>query len=569
MTSTATVPDAREGLYTHLRLALSLLEDESAHEPMREVAWAWAAKVIEFLHDERSLSDALAVVQRAIRRGDEERARHVLSAIARWLPEDGVAVARLGDQACARGLLRVLDVAARELRHRELPVPASWSQAQVDDSRRDWSVSSEEHAPRAQRASSASDVLALSPRQAERALLSRIVVDPDAFETLRDLIEPEHLETAGHRLVLKACDALRSEGRSIDIVQVARWLREHDLLDEAGGLAFLTQLLNDAVFGGESSEDALVSRLVVPERLMAYPLKTVLHETFDRIARANVRTGRITGIPTGFDDYDRLTGGLHDGEVTVIAGPRGIGTTSLALNVAIHVASRADMEVSASDDRRLERYGVLVFSLGTPRRHIVNRMLCSEAGVEFGKVRNGMLTKRDWEKLTQAAGRLAGLHVWVKDEADLGERNIRDAGARLKAEYERIAATGERTHRIGLIVIDGLQRVRGGRRVRRRLRDIARELMVPIIATMDVHVEETDASNRLESSDTELTEDEADTLCLLHREGYHKFDADPEVAEVFIAWQSSGPSDTVHLRCDSTCMRFQGLPGSDGDAWSG
>jgi replicative DNA helicase len=225
-----------------------------------------------------------------------------------------------------------------------------------------------------------------------------------------------------------------------------------------------------------------------------WPLKTALHEVFDRIAKANARGARITGIPTGFDRYDRITSGLHDGELTIVAARPGMGKTSLVLNMAANVASPQEL-VSAHDpnERWLEPgCGVVVFSLEMPREQIVHRMLCSEAHVEVGKVRTGMLTKTDWEKLTQAAGRMAGLNIWVDDSPALGILDLRSKVRRLQAEFDQKDEKGERKRRIGLVVVDYLQLMRGREgaasreqeisEISRGLKQLAKELSLPVIA---------------------------------------------------------------------------------------
>ena len=293
----------------------------------------------------------------------------------------------------------------------------------------------------------------------------------------------------------------------------------------------------------------------------------MLHETFDCMGKAHGYAARVTGTPTGFDTYDWLTGGLHDGELTLLCGRRGMGTTSLVLGVALNVASPKDFVAcgDSAEQRSEPGLGVLVFSLGMPRREVVNRMLCAEARVDISRVRTGMLSKADWEKLTQAAGRLSGLNIWVNDEPVLSPVDIRSAAARLKAEIERFdPATGERTYRLGLIVIDGWHRVRGRYR---SLRALARELMVPIIATTTIHPvsEDRDGHRRPQLSDLPLSDDDADNICFLHRDSYCDLEADPEAAELIVASQRNGPTDTVRLRWEWQSGRFDNLPVGEPD----
>ena len=128
-------PPTREALYQQLRLALARFEDRFTEEPMRAIAWAAAAKALEYLDDERSIADALAVAHRAIDRGDEERVLLVLSAVACRLPPDGSPFLRLGDRACSVGLLDVVCAVGREQRRADIPVPAGWTKALLDSRR--------------------------------------------------------------------------------------------------------------------------------------------------------------------------------------------------------------------------------------------------------------------------------------------------------------------------------------------------------------------------------------------------------------------------------------------------
>jgi replicative DNA helicase len=459
-------PATREALYQHLRHALAQFEDSSSAEPVRAMAWAAASNALEYLNDERSLTDALAVAHRAIDLGDEEPVLMVLSAIADRLPPDGSSLLLLGDRANSAGLLEVVHAVGRALRRGDVPVPNEWPEAPLDDDRRGSSVGE----------------LLDKPADIPRAPV--------------DAAEP------------------------LDLRQVQ-------------------------------------------------PISNVLRETFSDIARANATGRRITGIPTGFDGYDRLTGGLHDGELTIVAAPPGIGKTTLVLNMAANVASPQQLE-SARDpgERWVEPgHGVLIFSLGTSRRRIVGRMLCAEARVDFSLVRTGMLTPEDWQKLTEAAGRMAALNIWVQDEPEPSPLDIRNAAARLQADFDRFdPATGDRLQRLGLIVIDSWRRVR--RRTRRKLRYLARELMVPIIATTTVHAAsgDRDVCRRPQIWDLPIDDDDADNLCFVHRDSYYDPEASPDVMELIVHSQRNEAADTVRLHWEPQYLRLQNPSETEHDA---
>jgi replicative DNA helicase len=338
----------------------------------------------------------------------------------------------------------------------------------------------------------------------------------------------------------------------------------------------------------DSAEQAVYDIARTKESSTVHPLKTVLHEAFDRIAKANARGARITGTPTGFDRYDRITSGLHAGELSIVAARPGMGKTSLVLNMATNVASAQEL-VSAHDpnERWLEPgCGVVFFSLEMPREQIVHRMLCSEAKVEVGKVRTGMLTKQDWEKLTQAAGRLATLPLWVDDSPALGMLELRSKVRRLQAEFDRTDDKGEKKQRIGLVAIDYLQLMRGREgaasreqeisEISRGLKQLAKELSLPVIALSQLNrAVETrgEKSKRPQLSDLRESgaiEQDADNICFIYRDDYYnKETADRNVAELIIAKQRNGPVDTVRVRWDAQYTRFDNLADGEYEDYGG
>ncbi len=460
---------------------------------------------------------------------------------------------------------------------------------------------------------------------AEAAVLSAVMNDKLAFDKVAELLRPEHFYSEAHRRIFEACVDLSSRGTTPDIVSAGSWLRDRDRLAQVGGMAYMTTVINaapalanvvaygrtihekyrirqlilacqrvsaqgyagygDAQSFIDSAEQAVYDIARTRESSTVHPLKTVLHETFDRIAKANARGARITGTPTGFDRYDRITSGLHAGELTIVAARPGMGKTSLVLNMATNVASAQEL-VSAHDpnDRWIEPgHGVVVFSLEMPREQIVQRMLCSEAKVDVSKVRTGMLTKSDWERLTQAAGRLAGLNLWIDDTPAIGLLDLRSKVRRLQAEFDRKdgppgegRGAGETKQRIGLVVVDYLQLMRGRENaasreqeiseISRGLKQLAKELSVPVIALSQLNraVEtRSEKGKRPQLSDLRESgaiEQDADNICFIYRDDYYnKESAERNVAELIVAKQRNGPTDTVRVRWDGQYTRFDNL----------
>jgi replicative DNA helicase len=256
--------------------------------------------------------------------------------------------------------------------------------------------------------------------------------------------------------------------------------------------------------------------------------------------------------------------------------------------MAANVASAQEL-VSAKDpnDRWMEPgHGVVVFSLEMPREQIVHRLLCSEARVEVGKVRTGMLTSADWQKLTQAAGRLAALNLWVDDTPALGLLDLRSKVRRLQAEFNRAGEKAGQKQRIGLVVIDYLQLMKGREgaasreqeisEISRGLKQLAKELSLPVIALSQLNrAVETrgEKSKRPQLSDLRESgaiEQDADNICFIYRDDYYnKETADRNVAELILAKQRNGPTDTVKVRFDAQFTRFDNLADGEYEEYEG
>jgi replicative DNA helicase len=458
---------------------------------------------------------------------------------------------------------------------------------------------------------------------AEAAVLSSIMLDPLAFDKCSEILRPEHFYSEAHRRVFEAATELSSSGKPVDVVQVATWLRDRDRLAQVGGMAYLTEILNAApavanvgAYAGTIHEKWRVRRLILAcqrvtaqgyagygeaqqfidsaeqavyeiartrESTTVHPLRDVMQETFRRMTRATERGARMTGIPTGFERYDRMTSGLHDGELTIVAARPGMGKTALVLNMAVNVASPQQLEDARDPNERWEEpgYGVVVFTLEMPREQIVNRMLCSEARVDVSRVRTGALGPSDWSKLTQAASHLANLNMWVDDTPALSILELRSKVRRLQAEFDRVdRVTNEKKQRIGLVVVDYLQLMKGRdhapsreqeiSEISRGLKQLAKELSLPVIAlsqlnrAVETRAEKNKRPQLSDLRESGAIEQDADNICFIYREDYYNREAaDRNLAELIIAKQRNGPTDAVKVRFDAQYTRFDNL--ADGE----
>ena len=454
--------------------------------------------------------------------------------------------------------------------------------------------------------------------EAEAAVLSAVMLDPSALDKIVDL-KPEHFYSEAHRRVFEACLELRSSGTPVDVLQVGSWLKDRQRLAQVGGTQYLAQILdaapvvaNVAAYGriihekyrirqlilacqrvtatgygdyGEpqafidGAEQAIYNIARTSTRTTTERLLDVMKKSFQRLNDAVARGDRITGVPTGFDRYDRMTAGLHEGDLTIVAARPGMGKTSFVLNLAANVASPKGREVAGDPSQRWEDagVGVVVFSLEMPREQLANRMVCSEARVDVSKMRTGYLSPQDWSKLTQGASFLGSLPIWIDDSPGLSLIELRAKVRRLQSEFDLRDESGRKTRKLGLVVIDYLQLMKGRdgaasreqeiSEISRGLKGLAKELEVPVIALSQLNraVEtRSEKSKRPQISDLRESgaiEQDADNIVFIYRDDYYNREesTEPNIAELIIAKQRNGPTGTCKVRFDKQWTRFDNL----------
>ena len=462
---------------------------------------------------------------------------------------------------------------------------------------------------------------------AEAAVLSAVMLDTSALDKILEFLKPEHFYSEAHRRIFEAAIELRSVGQPVDVVQIGTWLKNRDRIGQIGGMSYLTELLNAApavanvaAYGRTIHEKWRVRQLIAtcqrvaaqgyldygeaqqyidgaeqsvyeiartPESSSVEKLLDVMKKSFKALTEAMQRGDRITGTPSGFERYDRLTAGLHPGDLTIVAARPGMGKTSFVLNVATNVASPRGRQLEnapkGDESARWDEpgVGVAVFSLEMPREQIANRMLCSEARVDVGKLRQGFLGPQDWSKLTQAASYLGSLPVWIDDTPSLSILELRAKVRRLQAEFDRQDDSGKKVRKVGLVMVDYLQLMRGRDGVQSReqeiseisrgLKGLAKELHLPVIALSQLNraVEtRSEKSKRPQLSDLRESgaiEQDADNIVFIYRDEYYNKESttEPNVAELIIAKQRNGPTGTVKVRFDREYTRFDNL--ADGE----
>ena len=428
--------------------------------------------------------------------------------------------------------------------------------------------------------------------EAEQAVLGAMKIDKEAISKATELLRENDFYRQDHRAVYQVIVDLFSKNQAVDMVTVTEALKREGKLEDVGGIQFITYLANAvptaanvsyhakiveeksllrqlisvstqiAGSGYEGTEDVNslldnAERMIlgVSERKISRdfaPIKEVVMSAVDRIDELYNKKGGITGIATGFIDFDHLTSGLQPSDLILIAARPSMGKTALVLNMAQHVAIR-------------EKKAVAFFSLEMSKEQLVQRMLCSEASIDSSRLRIGELEDNDWEKLIWAADSLSRAEIFIDDTPGITVMEMRAKARRLKVE-----------HNLQLIVIDYLQLMQGSGKknsenrqqelsdISRSLKALARELNVPVIALSQLSrsVESRQVKRPMLSDlrESGALEQDADLVAFLYREDYYdKETENKNITELIIAKHRNGPVDTVKLFFHKQFTRFANL----------
>lgn len=426
---------------------------------------------------------------------------------------------------------------------------------------------------------------------AEQAVLGSLMVDRELVPVVSEIVGKADFYAPHHGTLFDIINALYDRGEPVDKVSVAEELRRRKLLDDVGGLEFLTQLLNAVpttasaeYYAKVVAEKAILRSLIlaggritgmgfepsdnVEQTLdqceqMIFQIghrhsggftmvKDLLKPAFEQINKLYHQQGQVTGVPSGFRKLDEFTAGFQPGELIIIAARPSMGKTSLSLNIAVHAAKSAGRSVA-------------VFSLEMSSNQLVQRLLSAEARIDAQRLRTGSIKDDDWGKISAAMGELADLAIHVDDAAALRVSELRSRARRLHAKYG-----------LDLIIIDYLQllqssNLKANNRVEiiddicRGLKTLAKELKVPVIALAQLNRSpETRNDKRPLLSDLRESggiEQEADVVAFIYRDEYYN-DPTPEnenIAEIIIAKQRNGPTGAIKLRFDKRFTAFSDL----------
>jgi replicative DNA helicase len=426
--------------------------------------------------------------------------------------------------------------------------------------------------------------------EGEQAVLGGLLLSPRAFDQVADVITEADFYREDHRLIFRAISELSDKGRPCDAVTVTEWFESHGVVDQVDGGAYVSQLASNTPsaanvrayaeivreksvlrqlidVGAEITSDAFSSDgrdsrellEVAEQKVFAIadqgmrsgstfiPIQQAIKISIEKLQELAEHEGDITGIPTGFRDFDEKTAGLQDSDLIIVAGRPSMGKTTLAMNIAESAAIKHEVAVA-------------IFSMEMSAEQLVRRMFSSLGQIDQNKLRNGKLDDLDWPKLTSAMNLLHKSRIFIDETPSLSPAELRARARRLKREHD-----------IGLIVVDYLQlmAVPGTRENRateiaeisRSLKAIAKELHLPVIALSQLNRALEQRPNKrpvmADLRESGSIEQDADLIVFIYREEVYNPDT-PEKgkAEIIIGKHRNGPTGTVVLTFQGHWLRF-------------
>lgn len=427
--------------------------------------------------------------------------------------------------------------------------------------------------------------------EAEQAVLGGLMLDNSTWDQIADRLNEGDFYRQDHRLIFRAIRELTEDEKPCDAVTLAEWLDNQQLLDQAGGLAYLGLLARDTPsasnvrayadivrersvlrqlirIGGEIAGGAYSPEGRTPQQLVEEAerrvfeiaeqgtrrnkgfenIRGLLTRAVDRIDALFHSQSSITGLSTGLNNFDEMTAGLQRGDLVIVAGRPSMGKTSFAMNIAEHAAIGSKTPTA-------------IFSMEMAAEQLVMRLISSLGRIDQSKVRTGKLGEDDWPRITSAVKLMSEAPIFIDDTGALTPTEIRARARRLKRE-----------HGLGLVIVDYLQlmQIPGTRENRateiseisRALKALAKELDVPVIALSQLNRNlEQRPNKRPVMSDLRESgsiEQDADVIVFIYRdEVYNEESPDKGTAEIIIGKQRNGPIGMVRATFLGRFTRFE------------
>ena len=426
--------------------------------------------------------------------------------------------------------------------------------------------------------------------EAEQSVIGAMLMDRDAITIASEILTVDDFYQKQYGILFEAMVELYTENVPVDLITLQNRLKEKDVPPEISSLEFVRDMItkvptsvNVGTYAKIVSEKAALRRLIrVNEEIASacyagkdsveeimedtekkifqvlqrktndefVPIKDVVLNALDKIEAASRMKGSVTGMPTGFIDLDYKTSGFQPSDLILIAARPSMGKTAFVLNIAEYMAFRSNETVA-------------IFSLEMSKEQLVNRLFALESRVDSQILRTGNLSDNDWSSLIEAAGVIGRSNLIIDDTPGISVSELRSKCRKYKLE-----------HNLGIIMIDYLQLMQGSRKsesrqqeisdISRSLKEIARELQVPVVALSQLsRAVEQRPDHRPMLSDLRESgaiEQDADVVMFLYRDDYYNHDTEKkDVAEVIIAKQRNGPIGTVELAWLPSYTKFANM----------
>jgi len=425
--------------------------------------------------------------------------------------------------------------------------------------------------------------------EAEQSVLGSLLIDRDAVIRIASFLKPGDFYSSGNGLIYEAILDLYNRRVPPDFVTIVDELTRRERLQDVGGISYLTELINAVptavhieYYGHIVERTATLRRLIDAgativsigyddsveiedaldrsERAIFdvsqhrtvrdfVGIGEVLETYFDKLDTIQQHRGEVVGVPTGFADLDKLTGGLQRSDLVILAARPSVGKSSLQLGIAHNAAVRHGKTIG-------------IFSLEMSAEQLVQRLLAMETGVDSHRLRLGFIDDSEWDQISRAFGRLAEANIFIDDTPGISSMELRSKSRRLMAERG-----------LDLVIVDYLQLMQGRRsenrvqevsEISRSLKGLARELNIPVLALAQLsRAVESRTDHRPVLSDLRESgsiEQDADIVMFIYREEMYDRETEKKgIAEVIVAKHRNGPTDTVNLRFFERTARFADL----------
>ena len=429
---------------------------------------------------------------------------------------------------------------------------------------------------------------------AEQAVLGGLMLAPDAFDRVADLLNDKDFYRRDHQLIYRAIRELAEKDKPFDAVTLGEWFESNGLSEQVAGGAYLVELASttpsaanikayaeivrdkavlrqlieigtDIVNDGFQPEGRDSAEILAKAEQQVFaiaeagsrgrqdftPINKAMAEAFDVLQTRHANGGGITGLPTGYTEFDQMTAGLQPTDLIILAARPAMGKTTFALNIAEYAAIKT-------------KKAVAVFSMEMSASQLALRLISSNGRINATRLRTGQLEDEDWSRVTSAIRMIKETKIFIDDTPGLSPDVLRAKARRLKREHD-----------LGLIVIDYLQlmavpgnsenRATEISEISRSLKGLAKELNVPVMALSQLNRSlETRTDKRPVMADLRESgaiEQDADIIVFIYRDEYYNKEASPDkgLAEIIIGKQRSGPTGSVKLKFFGEYTRFDNL----------